>query len=97
MTTAQQHGVIPPLEQPMRLELARRYAGHTQREFAHILGVGPATIQRAETGVTKPRRAVVMAWAMATGVDLAWLECAIRDSNPEPADKGRARHLAAVA
>lgn len=81
----------------MRLELARRYAGHTQREFAKLIGVGPATIQRAETGVTKPRRAVVMAWAMATGVDLAWLECAIRDLNPEPADKWSAAAYELVA
>ncbi|WP_328664032.1 hypothetical protein [Nocardia salmonicida] len=66
-----------------------------------MIGVGSATVQRAEQDSVTPKRAVVMAWAMATGVDLVWLEtgnapspngdgasreCAIRDLNPEPAD-----------
>ncbi|WP_425284603.1 helix-turn-helix domain-containing protein [Gordonia westfalica] len=81
--------------------VARQYVGLTQGELADALGVTTATVQRAESGQTKPRRTTYMAWSMATGVDLHWLEkghapppdgdgacelCAIRDSNPEPAD-----------
>ncbi|EGD53231.1 putative DNA-binding protein, partial [Gordonia neofelifaecis NRRL B-59395] len=101
MTTAQQRGVIPTLTESQRLTVARQYVGLSQTEFATMLGVSTATVQRAESGVTRPRRTTFMAWSMATGVDLHWLEtgeapspdgdgasqgCAIRDSNPEPAD-----------
>ncbi len=33
-----------------------------------------STVQRTEGGQTKPRRTTLMVWAMATGVDLHWLE-----------------------
>lgn len=96
-------GVIPELTGPQRLTIARQFVGLNQGEMAERLGVTTATVQRAEAGQTKPRRTTYMAWSMATGVDLYWLEtgkvpspngdgtsvdeCAIRDSNPEPADK----------
>ncbi|MFD8101928.1 helix-turn-helix domain-containing protein [Nocardia fluminea] len=103
MTSSVQHqaGVIPVPTGPQRLMLARLHAELNQGEMAARLGVTTATVQRAESGVTKPRRTTYMAWSMATGVDLYWLEtgkapspsgdgasaeCAIRDLNPEPAD-----------
>lgn len=66
MTTAHARGVIPVPTGPQRLMLAR--------EYAEQLGVGLATVYRAESGKTTPRRTTIMAWAMATGVDLHWLE-----------------------
>lgn len=97
-------GVIPVLSDAQRLTVAREYVGLTQGELAERLGVGTATVQRAESGKTTPRRTTFMAWSMATGVDLDWLEkgdaanddpdgggsewCARRDSNPQPSGQG---------
>ncbi|WP_238403990.1 helix-turn-helix domain-containing protein [Gordonia desulfuricans] len=82
--------------------VAREYAGLTQDQLSDALGVSMATVQRAESGKTSPRRPTIIAWAFATGVNLAWLEtgktpagpdgpdggneCARRDSNPKPSD-----------
>ncbi|SKO51966.1 transcriptional regulator, y4mF family [Mycobacteroides abscessus subsp. bolletii] len=76
MTTAstRRRGVIPVLTEAQRLMIAREYVGLNQGELAERLGVGTATVQRAESGKTKPRRTTFMAWSMATGVDLEWLE-----------------------
>lgn len=91
-------GIVPVLTDGQRLMLARTYVGLTQGQIAERLGVTTATVQRSESGQTKPRRTTFMAWSMATGIDLHWLEtghapesgacalCAIRDLNPEPAD-----------
>ncbi|AON97399.1 immunity repressor [Gordonia phage Nyceirae] len=57
-----------------RLAVAREYVGLSQVKLAERLDVTPATVQRAESGKTQPRRTTFMAWAMATGVDLHWLE-----------------------
>ena len=104
MTTATTGGVIPTLTAQQRLMIAREYAGLNQGELAERLDVSAATVYRAESGRGKTNKRTVMAWAMATGVNLYWLEtgksphpddpgggevCAIRDSNPEPADKKR--------
>lgn len=94
-------GVVPTLTGGQRLRIAREYTGMNQEELARQLDVTTATVQRAESGKTAPRRTTFMAWSMVTGVDLGWLEhgktpggndpdggseCAIRDLNPEPAD-----------
>nr|WP_280381068.1 helix-turn-helix transcriptional regulator [Nocardia wallacei] len=54
--------------------IARQHVGITQSELADRLGVTTSTVQRAEAGQTKPRRTTLMAWSMATGVNLHWLE-----------------------
>ena len=74
MTRAYERGVIPVLNAGQRLTVARQYVGLTQSELAERLGVTTATVQRSESGQTKPRRTTFMAWSMATGVDLHWLE-----------------------
>lgn len=112
MTSAhQQTGRIPVPTAGQRMMLARMHAGLTQGQMASRLGVSIATVQRSEGGVSNPRRTTLMAWSMATDVDLYWLEtgnapspngdgaareCAIRDLNPEPADKGRRAELPQV-
>ena len=94
------NGVIPTLTQGQRLQISREYVGLTQAEMAERLGVSLATVQRAETGRTNPRKTMVMAWSLASGVNGYWLETgktpggndpdgggqwwAIRDSNPGP-------------
>ncbi|MFD6394364.1 helix-turn-helix domain-containing protein, partial [Nocardia sp. NPDC060259] len=100
MTQALRRGIIPAQLVRHRLVMAREVRGITQRELATEIGVGVATVQRAEQGTVTPKRAVVMAWAMATGVDLTWLETGKApspegdgastlphlDSNQKPAD-----------
>jgi transcriptional regulator with XRE-family HTH domain len=77
MTTASDGrvgGVVPVIETHHRLQIARQHMGINQSELAQRLGVTTSTVQRAESGHTKPRRTTLMAWSMATGVDLHWLE-----------------------
>jgi transcriptional regulator with XRE-family HTH domain len=82
-----------------RLRKAREVAGYTQRELADQIGIAHRTVTSAERGEHSVRRIVLNAWSLATGVPVAWLTfgdigsgchgdglCAIRDSNPEPAD-----------
>lgn len=57
-----------------RLMRAREYAGLEQADLARDLGVSRQTISNAERGARMPRRALVVAWAVRTGVSLHWLE-----------------------
>ena len=89
MTTLTIAGVIPTWTLADRLRKARETRGLTQAELVDLTGISRRAMTRYESGETIPRRPHVIAWAMATGVALAWLEdeeCAVRDSNPEPAD-----------
>jgi transcriptional regulator with XRE-family HTH domain len=82
MTTT---GRIPDWTVADRLRKARESAGYEQAALARELGVAKNTISNYERGAVTPRRSVVMAWAMATGVDLDWL-CPRQDSNLQPTD-----------
>ena len=80
-------GVVPGWPLVYRLRRAREFAGYDQAQMAEALGVSPNTVSNYERGFTRPRRPQLMAWALVTGVSFDWLEeCAVRDSNPEPAD-----------
>lgn len=89
-------GRIPTWDVADKLVKARTSAGFSQTELAEAMGVGRATVARAEQGVAKPRRPVFLAWAFATGVDLDWLMstdeptpddgCPQQGSNLRPAD-----------
>lgn len=93
MTTAHRRGIIPELSAGLRLEIARRTVAASQRDFAKLIGVSQNTVQRAESGQPM-KRTTVLAWAMATGVDLQWLETGEApgstlpqlDSNQQPFD-----------
>lgn len=56
------------------LRKARESAGLDQAELAAALGISRATVTNYERNKVKPRRAVVMAWAMRTGVPFEWLQ-----------------------
>lgn len=57
-----------------RLRKAREEAGiHEKQEFADLVGIHRDSVARYEAGKSVPRRPVLAAWAMATGVDLDWL------------------------
>lgn len=103
MTTGVNFGFIPQMTVGDRVRILRRVLNLEQGELAEISGVGLATIGRIESGQGTPRRATLIAIAVATGVNREWLEtgktpagdnpdggseCAIRDLNPEPADFG---------
>lgn len=66
-------GAVPVFELRHRLRLAREYAGIDQHELHERTGLSRATISAAETGRNEPHAATVRLWAMATGVDYAWL------------------------
>ena len=66
-------GVVPAWELFDRLRKAREWRGLEQADLARDLGVSRNTISAAERGKTQPRRSLLMAWAMRTGVSLHWL------------------------
>lgn len=79
MTTA---GVIPEFTLADRLRKAREFAGLEQAELAKLTQLSRQTISSAENSHTRPSRASLLLWAMATGTDLNWLE---RGAGDEPA------------
>ncbi len=93
-----QGGVVPEWTLGDRLRKARLHAGLEQAELATELGIARNSVASYENQRTAPRRPVLLAWAMRTGVSLDWLVgdtpsrpdgdagWASRGSNPEPAD-----------
>ena len=73
MSTQSEQG-IPQLDLTDRLWLALRKAGLTQQQIADELGYSRASVGHYMTGVAKPRRIVIRAWALRCGVDPDWLE-----------------------
>lgn len=102
MTTAYEPGTVPVFETHDRVRKALSVAGVTSAELAEYAGITPETMSRYLNGRTRFPLAVLRLAAMRTGVPFSWLqtgeapspsgdgasadECAIRDSNPEPAD-----------
>lgn len=72
--SAQAAGQIPLFTQADRLRKAREHAGLEQGELAELMGVSRGTVSNNEKGKVAARRIVIRAWALATGVDAAWLE-----------------------
>lgn len=58
----------------LRLKIARNAVGMTQLDLARILGISRPTVSEWESGLKIPRRINILAWAMATGSDAAWLD-----------------------
>jgi transcriptional regulator with XRE-family HTH domain len=63
-----------------------------QLELAESIGLSRATVSGYERGATLPKRPVLVAWAMVTGVSLEWIEGGEEevelprvDSNHQPA------------
>lgn len=75
------HGSRVPtitIDKGMRLAAARQDAGITQDRMAELLGCSRRTIVRYESDESATP-AVVMAYSMATDVNLAWLETGVAD------------------
>lgn len=75
MTTpvVQHQAAIPEEDLADRLRRARRKAGLEQQELADQLGISRSAVSGYENGRV-PKRPVILSWALATGVDIEWLQ-----------------------
>ena len=73
MTQLTVAGEVPAWHQGDYLRKAREHAGMSQAELAEVTGISRRTVVRYESGEATVRRPQLIAWAMATGVPLAWL------------------------
>ncbi|MDT4944520.1 MAG: hypothetical protein QOH14_1253 [Pseudonocardiales bacterium] len=71
--TASVGGIVPQWSMADRLRKARELTGLDQSDFAKELGISRNTVANYERGRHEPRKIVVRAWAMRTGVAWAWL------------------------
>jgi transcriptional regulator with XRE-family HTH domain len=82
-------GVVPAWRLCDRLRRAREFVDLDQADLARELGISRNSVGNYEREVTRPRRAVLLAWALRCGVPFEWLadgEWAPRGSNPQPTD-----------
>ncbi|QBP29708.1 immunity repressor [Mycobacterium phage Typha] len=93
MTSAYEKGFIPPNRLKYRLWIAREEAGLSQQELADAMGVTRHVISNAERGVTRPRKVVLNAWALACGVPVSWLESGIGEFVPPSPDDDTANKV----
>jgi transcriptional regulator with XRE-family HTH domain len=73
MTVPSARGDIPQFTLADRLLKARKHAGLEQKELAEAIGIARTSVVRYEQGESTPRRPVLIAWALATGVDSEWI------------------------
>lgn len=66
-------GIIPEWTQGDRLRKAREAAGLDQNELAERIDISRRTVGNYESDRVEARMIVLKQWALATGVDLAWL------------------------
>lgn len=66
-------GVIPEWTTGDRLRKAREFAGLSQSQMAEQIGISRGSVGHYESGRYTPSRPVFIAWALRTGVELAWL------------------------
>lgn len=74
MTTLRSAGIVPTWTVGDRLRKAREFAGHNQEHLAATIGIARRSVSAYEADQVTPKRPVLLAWAMACGVDLEWLE-----------------------
>lgn len=86
MSTQQTEQVVPQWTLGDRLRKAREYAGLTQQGLANRMGVARNTVSNSENGLVEVRAITVNAWAVATGVPVAWLRSG-RNPSGGPTDR----------
>ena len=79
--------VVPEWTLGDRLRKAREMTGLEATQFADEIGVHRQSIANYEKGKTRPRRIVLQAWAVRTGVSLEWLQTGVNPRPDEP-DRG---------
>lgn len=67
-------GVAPEWDLSDRLLKSMRHAGLSASELGERIGVHRNTINNYTSGRIEPNRRTLIAWAMATGVRLDWLQ-----------------------
>ena len=80
---------IPKFNLNDRLRKARETADLDQAQLAELIGVSRNSVSAAERGSTKPRKAVLIAWAFATRVPFEWLTTGQINENPDPNGPGQ--------
>lgn len=89
MSTASIPFRVPTFDLSDRLRKARESAGLGQAELSDQIGISRTSISAAERGSTKPRKAVLIAWAFATHVPFEWLTTGQVNENPDPRGPGQ--------
>jgi transcriptional regulator with XRE-family HTH domain len=84
MTEVAISGETPSWTLTDRLRKAREHGVLQQAQLAALTGISERSIQNYEAGRTTPRRPQLIAWALATGVSLEWLEGDVRPKGLEP-------------
>ena len=80
---------VPTFDLPDRLRKARESAGLDQVQLSEQIGISRTSISAAERGSTKPRKAVLIAWAFATRVPFEWLMTgSTNNETPDPDGPG---------
>lgn len=89
--STQTSGTVPAFTVADRLRKAREFAGLDQAQLAENMGVSRTTVSNNEGSKVKPRRIVLKAWALATGVDAVWLETGVTPRLEPEGDEGLPR------
>lgn len=80
---------IPKFDLNDRLRKARETADLDQAQLAELIGVSRNSVSAAERGVSKPRKAVLIAWAFTTRVPFEWLMTgSTNNETPDPNGPG---------
>lgn len=80
---------VPTFDLSDRLRKARESAGFDQVQLSEQIGISRTSISAAERGSTKPRKAVLIAWAFATRVPFEWLMTgSTNNETPDPDGPG---------
>jgi transcriptional regulator with XRE-family HTH domain len=66
-------GSVPEWSLGDRLAKARRFAGLEQSDLADEWGLSSQVISKYERDKSVPKRVIIKAWALKTGVPLSWL------------------------
>ena len=79
---------IPQWSRGDRLRKARTLTGLSTREFAERVGISPKSVNNYEGDAVEPRKIVMNAWALATGVPVEWLETGTAPTGTDGPDGG---------
>ena len=71
---------VPTFDLSDRLRKARESAGFDQVQLSEQIGISRTSISAAERGSSKPRKAVLIAWAFATRVPIEQIAADERDA-----------------
>ena len=74
-------GDIPVFTIGDRLRKARERTGLSQGDFAAEIDISPRSVSNYESEAVSPRKLVLKAWALRTGVPLEWIETGVTPEN----------------